>query len=216
MNSYIFDIDGTIWDATEVCARAYNASIAQWHAKQEGSSAPLVHVTADDLRGVFGRPMEEIRDTIFAPYPEEARKKLMADATQIQYVMLRETPPTPYDGVADAMQALHENGCQLFVVSNCEAGYVPLMLETTGLKKYIIEGICPDDTGMLKAENIRYIVDKYQLKHPVYVGDTGGDEKASRKAGVPFYFASYGYGQVEAPDRVLHSMRDLIDENPRK
>ena len=94
-------------------------------------------------------------------------------------------------------------------MSNCNAGYIPLLLECTGLERYITCGICPADTGMLKAENIAHIVDRYHLDEPVYVGDTGGDEKASRKAGVPFYHAAYGYGEAESPDRVLHCMRDL-------
>jgi phosphoglycolate phosphatase len=35
------------------------------------------------------------------------------------------------------------------------------------------------------------------LQAPVYVGDTMGDYTSATKAGVPFIFASYGFGEVQ-------------------
>ncbi|MFR7899958.1 MAG: hypothetical protein ACLU6Y_09110 [Ruminococcus sp.] len=34
----------------------------------------------------------------------------------------------------------------------------------------------------------------FDLKDPVYVGDTLGDFNACRKADIPFIFAEYGFG----------------------
>ena len=61
-----------------------------------------------------------------------------------------------------------------------------------------------------KAANIRSIAKKYQLKAPVYVGDTFGDYQACQEAGVPFVFASYGFGQVDTPDYVIEKPADLL------
>ena len=63
---------------------------------------------------------------------------------------------------------------------------------------------------MAKAENISLISEKYHLQSPVYVGDTMGDYQACRKAGVPFIFASYGFGDVPTPDAVIKSPLDLV------
>ena len=46
---------------------------------------------------------------------------------------------------------------------------------------------------------------QFGLQAPVYVGDTPGDLTASQGAGVPFIFATYGFGQLssaEAPARI--------------
>ena len=51
----------------------------------------------------------------------------------------------------------------------------------------------------------------YHLTSPVYVGDTLGDYQACRKAGVPFVFASYGFGQVETPDYRIEKPLDLLN-----
>ena len=84
------------------------------------------------------------------------------------------------------------------------------MLETTGMSPYITDHLCPGDTGLAKAANIRAIVDKYHLNSPVYVGDTAGDLAASREAGAAFVFASYGFGSVNDYDAVIDRPLDLL------
>ena len=34
------------------------------------------------------------------------------------------------------------------------------------------------------------------LKNPVYVGDTSGDAKSAKDAGIDFIYAAYGFGEV--------------------
>ena len=51
---------------------------------------------------------------------------------------------------------------------------------------------------------------EHHLQSPVYVGDTMGDFLSCRKAGVPFVFASYGFGDVPEPDYRIEKPADLI------
>ena len=51
-----------------------------------------------------------------------------------------------------------------------------------------------------KDENIRLIIERNNLKSPVYVGDTQGDFDACKKAGVPFIWAAYGFGKDVVAD----------------
>ena len=62
-----------------------------------------------------------------------------------------------------------------FIVSNCQAGYIRVFLRATGFGHFFKGHLCPGDTGMAKAENIMKIRDDFDLKDPVYVGDTLGD-----------------------------------------
>ena len=70
---------------------------------------------------------------------------------------------------------------------------------------------CPGDTGLAKAENIQKISRDYHLSDPVYVGDTMGDFHACQKAGVPFIFASYGFGEVKEPWKTIQKPADLLE-----
>ena len=107
----------------------------------------------------------------------------------------------------------------LFIVSNCQAGYIEVFLQATGFGHYFKGHLCPGDTGMAKAENIMKIRDDFDLKDPVYVGDTLGDFNACRKADIPFIFAEYGSEKwkllttVSLPRQILWSFADNHEKN---
>jgi phosphoglycolate phosphatase len=46
---------------------------------------------------------------------------------------------------------------------------------------------------------------------PIFVGDTVGDESAAAVNGVPFVFASYGFGACPTSDLRVASFRELAD-----
>ena len=49
------------------------------------------------------------------------------------------------------------------------------------------------------------------MKNPIYVGDTKGDMEASYYAGIPFVYASYGFGKVESFDYKINDISELLD-----
>ena len=58
MDGIIFDIDGTIWDSREPVAKAWNDVL-------ENETDLDIRVDAQILTGLFGKPMTEIRDSLF-------------------------------------------------------------------------------------------------------------------------------------------------------
>ena len=63
---------------------------------------------------------------------------------------------------------------------------------------------------MLKAENIKLVADRNNMINPVYVGDIEKDEIASRKAGVAFIHAAFGFGTAKSPDHTINEFADLL------
>ncbi|MFR3320025.1 MAG: HAD family hydrolase [Lachnospiraceae bacterium] len=103
---------------------------------------------------------------------------------------------------------------KVFIVSNCQSGYIELFLKKTGLAPYVTDTECFGDTGMKKAENIRLVVARNGLQLPVYVGDTKGDEEAAHAAGVPFVHAAYGFGRAGQPEAVIETFLGAFDAYP--
>ena len=101
-----------------------------------------------------------------------------------------------YGGLEDALQYL-KGKYKLFIVSNCQNGYIDTFFKLSKLSNYFMGHQCYGTKGQPKAENIKDVVYDYQLNAPVYVGDTLGDYTSAQKAGVPFIFANYGFGKVE-------------------
>ena len=184
MDSIIFDIDGTIWNSTDVVAMAWNKALEKENLD--------VRVTADQLKGLFGRLLPDIAKAILPEQTKAEQLRVIDICCQAEHDLLRAMGAPVYDGLEETLKELNKR-YPLFVVSNCQAGYIELVFEKTGLGKYFTGHLCPGDSGEAKAANIRSIAKKYQLKAPVYVGDTFGDYQACQEAGVPFVFASYGF-----------------------
>ncbi len=85
---------------------------------------------------------------------------------------------------------------QLFIVSNCQAGYVEIFLNYHRLSKYIKDFESAGNTNMPKSENILSIMKRNNINFAIYVGDTIGDYIASEKANIKFIYANYGFGKV--------------------
>ena len=197
----ILDVDGTLWDSTGVCARSYS----RVGAKING---PDFTVDPEFLKTLFGRPMSEIIEQVYGVTDPERIPALLEETTALQARMLDEEPPAPYPGVKEMFRSI-SRVCPVFIVSNCQAGYIEQFLAAAHVEDCVRDHLCPDDSGVLKAGNLQLIVQKHHLKHPVYVGDTALDEQSCREAGVPFIYAAYGFGTADAPDTVIHSMDEL-------
>ena len=64
-------------------------------------------------------------------------------------------------------------------------------------------------SGLLKADNIRLVMERNGADKAIYVGDIQKDADASAKAGVPCIWAAYGFGHIAGPAGVLNKFSDL-------
>ena len=199
----IFDVDGTLWDSTDVVKDAWNRAFID-----SGYEDPKI--TADRLKGLFGLPMEDIIKDVFP----EGTKEEIAKLTPVIYGnedrYLDEHGGKLYPKIIETIEKLSAK-VPVFIVSNCQEGYIELFMRKTGCEAFIKDHLCPGDTGLLKADNIRKIVEDHGLKAPVYVGDTVMDRDACDKAGCPFIYARYGFGDVDGAEYVIDSPEELVE-----
>lgn len=203
IDSIIFDVDGTLWDSTPIVAESWNDVIKEQLGQE-------MHLTDDDLKKLFGRLLPDIAAVIFKNETKEEQLRLIDLCCEEEHRALLRSPAPIYPGLEDALKTLSQK-YRLFIVSNCQAGYIEVFLQATGLSQYFEGHLCPGDTGNAKAANISEVVSTYKLQSAVYVGDTAGDYNAAREAGLPFIFASYGFGTVETPDAVITSLEELSE-----
>ena len=199
----IFDVDGTLWDSATQVAQS-------WQVAAEKLLNRPRPITPDMISRNMGKNMKDFGDALFPDLPVEKRVEVMAACMNYENQYLLDHPGTLYPNVREVLSELSKK-YELFIVSNCQAGYIEVFLETSGLGSYFEGHLCPGDTGNAKADNICKIIQEYHLKAPVYVGDTLGDFNATKTAGIPFVFASYGFGQVPSPDYTIHCPGDLLN-----
>ncbi|MBO5470785.1 MAG: HAD family hydrolase [Lachnospiraceae bacterium] len=186
----IFDMDGTLWDSAKAVAESWTEVVAREYT-------PERVITEDEIKRVMGLTMDKLAAQIFPELPEERRLQLLDVCGREENEYLRTHGAIVYPKVEETFQKLREK-YHLYIVSNCQSGYIEAFLEYYGYGKYIEDIECYGNNGLVKGENIRKVVERNHLTKAVYVGDIQGDYDASMQAGVEFIHAGYGFGTVNA------------------
>lgn len=197
----IFDLDGTLWDATERIRETWNGVFARTPGVE-------LRMTRADVCGLMGKTMWEIGETLFPRLSREESQAILDACSEAEIACLRERGAILYDGLEDTLRALSER-YGLYIVSNCQCGYIETFLHAHRLERYFADIEMSGRTGWPKGDNIRLLMERNQITRAVYVGDTAGDQRAAAQAGIPFVYAGYGFGHVEAPDAVIERLSDL-------
>ena len=196
----IFDLDGTLWDATEQMLPAWNRVLKRYTSRQP--------MTLEEVRSYMGKTVEEIAAAALPTVPEEQRVAIFNQCCIEELPWLTEHPGNIYPQVPQVLRYLAQNH-PLYIVSNCQDGYIQTFLQVSGLGDCFVDFTCSGMTGLGKGSNIRLLMEKHQITRAVYVGDTQGDYNACQKAQVPFIHASYGMGTVEQPVPCINCIAEL-------
>jgi phosphoglycolate phosphatase len=202
-DSIIFDLDGTLWDSTANVAIAWQTTTKQvGYVKEE--------ITAEVVASICGLTYDDIFKKLFPYLTTEQRLNFQSICSKLELEVLRETGGKLYPGLEETLQYLAQK-YKLFVVSNCQSGYIEIFLATSKTGQYFSGHQCYGTKSQPKFQNIQDVVNDHQLKAPVYIGDTQGDYNSAAKAGVPFIFAAYGFAGVEG-ERIadIDSLSELI------
>lgn len=201
IDSIIFDLDGTLWDATDAAAEVWNEVSAKYLKVKEC-------ITADQLKALYGQRLEEIAIQLFTNVPRDIAIEIMKESVIKQCPYIEQVGGILFPNLVQVLNELKKQ-YRLFIVSNCEEGYIQCFLNAHNLHSFFEDFEYPGRTKESKADNIRMIIERNSLMRPIYVGDTLGDANAAKTAGIPFVFATYGYGHVEEYQYSIDSFIEL-------
>ena len=199
----IFDMDGTLWDSAEGVAKAWTEIVQKEHDKNR-------IISVADIQGVMGLTMDKIADILFSDLSKEDRMILLEKCCAHENEYLSKNGGKLYPDLEETLQVLSRD-YDLFIVSNCQSGYIEAFLEYYGFGHYFKDIECYGNNLLPKGDNIRGIVERNQLDKAVYVGDIQGDYDATMAAGLPFIHAEYGFGTIKQEVPKIHTFKELID-----
>ncbi|MCI5493496.1 MAG: HAD family hydrolase [Lachnospiraceae bacterium] len=197
----IFDMDGTLWDSAEGVAKSWTEVVAEKYTDQRV-------ITVDEIHGVMGKTMDVIARLLFPELDKEQSEELLDHCCKQENAYLREHGGILYPDLEEIMQTLQKK-YHLYIVSNCQSGYIEAFLDHYKLGHYFEDIECYGNTGEKKAGNIRAVVARNALTDAVYVGDIQGDYDASCEAGVRFIHAAYGFGTIDRKVPAIGQLSDL-------
>jgi phosphoglycolate phosphatase len=202
IDSIIFDLDGTLWNSIEGVCGAWNAVLAKYPSIEK-------EITHEDMGKCMGLQISEIGKKLFPDLDEDFQMKLMKECCDTEQVYLGENGGTLFPKLEETLKKLSEKH-KLFIVSNCQDGYIQCFFKAHKLNKYFTDVECSGVTGLSKGENNKIIIKRNKLKSPIFVGDTAGDAESAKVAEIPFVYARYGFGDVEEYDYAIDSFEDIL------
>lgn len=181
----LFDLDGTLWNSSTEVLLCWNRVLSPMGR----------HVTRSEMDKLMGLTPREIGDVQFPDLPPEERYALTDRclASEDPYLYVRGA--RLYPKVRETLRRLRERYF-LGLVSNCTEPYALAFLHAHGLTALFDDHETAGRTGLGKGENIALLLKRNGIRRAVYVGDTAKDLAAAQAAGVPFLYASWGFGDL--------------------
>ncbi|MBQ7132956.1 MAG: HAD family hydrolase [Ruminococcus sp.] len=200
MNAIIFDLDGTLWDTSDIVVDIWNSVLKE--------KCPKLEMTKEIMASLMGKNKAGFIDDFFVGVEKAQAENLIAEIFSLEQKYLREHGANMYDGVIDALNVLKEK-YKLAIVSNCQSGYLDAFLTHYDLKKVLTDYECAGSSPLSKGENIKLVIKRNGFEKVIFVGDTKSDENAAREADIPFIYANYGFGKVDEYDGVINSFKEI-------
>lgn len=197
----IFDMDGTLWNPSEAASRSWSERV-----RQLGYNRP--DITQKDFTNIMGATMDKVAEAFFGDLPKEEQLNLLSECGKFENEYLRTHDGGAYPELKETLEILSQK-YDLYIVSNCQSGYIEAFLEFNNFGNYFKDITCYGDNLKVKSENIALIVERNGIEDAYYIGDVQGDYDSSKAAGVKFIHAAYGFGEINDTVPKIDKISDL-------
>ena len=205
MNNFdmiIFDMDGTLWDTTDITFEASNIIAQEYDEVKE--------VNIDLIKSIMGLSLENVARKMM-PYLSLDKAiyyvKLRIDKTN---ELLNEKGGSTYYGVISTIKKLSKNH-KLGIITNNFDEYAKVFITSNNLEDCFTDYIGTATYNITKTEAIRRMVERNNIKTACYVGDINKDMEAAIDAQTTFIHAKYGFDPSLRSDLYIDNFSELGD-----
>lgn len=206
ITTLLFDFDGTLADTNELIIATFQHVLDQ-HFPGRFQREEILPFIGPSLENTFSSIAPEKTDQLIDEY------RTWNKANHDDFV-------TAFEGVADTLHRLHENGVKMAVVSTKMRDMVERGMRLIGIDAYFETVIGLDDVTNAKPDPEPLMLALERLnrapEEALMIGDNfhdilGGQNAGVRTAAVAWALKGEDYLQTFKPDFMLQHMSDLFD-----
>ena len=149
----LFDLDGTLWDSVDAICISWNRALERLAPEYAGT------VTRARLLPCMGMLLPDILHRLVPELDQERMKPILEEVLSEENAYVAAHGGVLYPEVEQTLAALSAR-CPLFLVSNCQDGYIEAFFQAHGLGRYFTDYENPGRTGLPKADKMEFIVQK--------------------------------------------------------
>ncbi|TVY07460.1 HAD family hydrolase [Paenibacillus cremeus] len=214
----IFDLDGTLFQTETLLLPAYHATFEQLRAEglYEGETPP-----EQAILSCLGMLLEHIWQNVMPESDVQAHRRADELLLKFQEEGLARGEGQLYDGVAEALRKLREQGVRLFIASNGLEAYVKGVIRLKGLEPlFEPDGLysAGEHQTRSKVDLVRMLLDKHGISSAWMVGDRSSDVEAGHANGLFVVGCDYaGFrkaGELDQADVRIASFEQLVELLP--
>lgn len=198
--SIIFDLDGTLWDTTAQVNIVWNKIAKKYN----------LQISSEKIKAIMGMTKEEIINFLFEGNIKLGNEFLL-ECQKAENIYLEENGGKIYINTLKTLKILKKLGFDMYIVSNCQDGYIQSFLEYYKLENMFVDFECSGRTGKNKDDNIKSIIQRNNIIDAIYVGDTEKDYISAINNNIDFVWAEYGLGKCNDKVQKINDIYELIE-----
>jgi phosphoglycolate phosphatase-like HAD superfamily hydrolase len=192
-DAVIFDLDGTL-----VATGGFWVAAARAGARRAFDELGLARElpSAEAWLSMVGFPLEVGFARVFPDLTPDQRRVVQTRCVEEEERAVRGGQAALMPGARDALVELRRRGVKLGIASNCSAGYLKRMQEELDLGALVDAARCLDSPRVhTKTDMLRDLLELFQTRSAVMVGDRSPDAEAAHANGLPHVHLAQGLAE---------------------
>ena len=216
-DAVLFDLDGTL-----VATDRFWVQAARTGARRAFRELGLERAIpgAEQWMGLVGQPLDVGFEGLFGDLDPLQRARVQELCVEEEHRLLAAGGAAWMPGAQAALAELVRRGVRIGVASNCSQAYLDHMLNVLGVGRFATEARCLDSARVRdKGDMIESLLESFDTRSAVFVGDRVGDRDAAWSNGIPHVHCAFGFAgrseTIEA-EAVIEDLGELLPRLGRR
>ena len=208
MTCLAFDVDGTLFDCSDIIVDAFQKGISLFI---ENSREKVRVPSKEEIIAVLGIPTDTIFQNLFPELGEHEQLRLNELCVNVLADMISRGEGSLYDHVHSTLEKFHNEGYKIFAASNGKLNYIEAILKSKVLSGFFTYPVITLNSDLKSKSGIvkYYMTNMCPDELLIMIGDRASDRTAAEENNIPFIGCAFGHAGLSELEGVKWTTTDF-------